>query len=66
MTSIKKEGDGHDRPVADRPRYTCREYREEMILLGLQKQLARPGLALEEKKVILGEIARVEKEMGLD
>lgn len=66
MTSIKKEGAKQARPGRDKLRYTCTEYREEMILLGLQKQLARPGLSLEEKKAILGEIARVEKEMGLD
>lgn len=46
-------------------RYTCNEYREEMILLGLQKRLADPDLTEAEKKVLLEEIARVEKRMGL-
>lgn len=46
--------------------YTCNDYREEMILLGLQKRLASPGLTPEEKKDLLEEIARVEKRMGID
>ncbi|MDD9302552.1 MAG: hypothetical protein HUK40_09505 [Desulfobacter sp.] len=49
-----------------KPAYTCNEYREEMILLSLQTQLARPGLTPEEKAKLLEQIARVEKEMGLD
>jgi hypothetical protein len=46
--------------------YTCREYREEMILLALQKKLAAPDLSLEEKQRILKEIAEVEARMGID
>lgn len=46
--------------------YTCNEYREEMILLGLQRRLASPDLSPEEKQAILKEISRVEKQMGLD
>ena len=45
--------------------YTCNDYREEMILLGLNKQLARPDLTAEEREHLLREIARVEKQMGL-
>ena len=48
------------------PNYTCNDYREEMILLGLQKQLAKPGLTPDEKARLLEEIAKVEKKMGLD
>ena len=48
------------------PLYTCTEYREEMILLGLQKRLAVPDLSVEEKELLLKEIARVEKQMGID
>ncbi len=47
------------------PKYTCLEYREEMILLGLQKRLATPGLSAEERDSLLKEIERVEKEMGI-
>lgn len=46
-------------------KYTCNEYREEMILLGLQKRLAKPDLTQEEKKELLKEIAEVEKQMGI-
>ena len=46
--------------------YTCNEYREEMILLGLQKRLSSNDLTPEERQSILKEIARVEKQMGLD
>ncbi len=46
--------------------YTCNEYREEMILLGLQRQLAAIDLSPERKEGLLKEIARVEVQMGLD
>ncbi len=46
--------------------YTCYEYREEMILLGLQRQLTSPDLTAQEREGLLKEIARVEKQMGLD
>lgn len=45
--------------------YTCNDYRAEMILLGLNKQLANPDLTPEERQTLKDEIARVEKEMGL-
>jgi len=46
--------------------YTCNEYREEMILPGLQRQLAAVDLSPERKEGLLKEIARVEAQMGLD
>ncbi|MBU1195492.1 MAG: hypothetical protein KKE62_19555 [Proteobacteria bacterium] len=46
--------------------YTCNEYREEMILLSLQKKLSSGGLTPEEKKALLREITEVEKQMGID
>lgn len=46
--------------------YTCNEYREEMILLGLQKKLSSEELTPEEKGSLLKEIATVEKQMGID
>ena len=46
-------------------RYTCNEYREEMILLGLQKRLSSPDLSDKERQALLKEIAKVEKQMGL-
>jgi len=49
----------------DKPRYTCSEYREEMILAALQRSLQRPDLSVEERKRIEQEITRLEKSMGL-
>ena len=47
-------------------KYTCNEYREEMILLGLQKRLASHTLTPEEKKDLLRQIAKIEKQMGIE
>lgn len=52
-------------PAHDRPRYTCSEYREEMILAALQRTLQRQDLSAEERKRIEREIAALEKRMGL-
>lgn len=46
-------------------KYTCNDYREEMILLGLQKRLNQPGLSDEERRKILREIEAIEKQMGM-
>jgi hypothetical protein len=43
--------------------YTCREYREEMILAGLKKRLAQTGLSERERSEIEKEIHRIEKVM---
>lgn len=45
--------------------YTCNEYREEMILLALQKKLQRENLGKAEREELLREIARLEKIVGL-
>ncbi|MBU0971068.1 MAG: hypothetical protein KKC20_10500 [Proteobacteria bacterium] len=72
MNSIDMEQDGDEIKIGmedaktDSRTYTCNDYREEMILLGLQRQLAAPDLAPEKKQEILKEIARVEARMGLD
>ncbi|MCG8619960.1 MAG: hypothetical protein MI802_27385 [Desulfobacterales bacterium] len=46
--------------------YTCNDYRAEMVLLGLQRQLARPDLTPEEKAELKARIVEAEKQMGLD
>ncbi len=46
-------------------KYTCNDYREEMILLGLQKRLNRPDLTEAERQEIIREIREVEKQMGM-
>lgn len=45
--------------------YTCTEYRQEMILLGLQRQLADPRLDPRERARIEEQIRKIEKEMGM-
>ncbi len=47
-------------------RYTCNEYRQEMILVGLRKQLGNPRLSKEEKDQLEKQIRQLEAEMELD
>jgi len=51
--------------MTEKSRYTCDEYREEMILISLKNRLTRPGLSDEEKQVLKVEIRKLESEMGL-
>lgn len=46
-------------------KYTCNEYREEMILAGLQRRLQREDLSDAERKTLEGEIEELERKMGL-
>ena len=46
--------------------YTCNEYRQEMILTGLRKQLNDPNLSELERKTLEEQVRRLEKEMGLE
>lgn len=46
-------------------KYTCNEYRAEMILLGLQKKLNQKNLTKEEKRRIKKEIKNLESAMGM-
>lgn len=45
-------------------RYTCNDYREEMVLLGLRQKLQRSDLTKEEKTKLMEEISRLEKAIG--
>ncbi len=47
-------------------KYTCNDYREEMVLLGLRKRLNNPDLTKEEKASLLKDIKEIEKRMGMD
>jgi hypothetical protein len=52
--------------MTDTPsRYTCHEYREEMLLLGLRCRLADDSLSAAEKEALQKEIAELEKQMGM-
>ena len=46
--------------------YTCTEYREEMLLLGLQRQLANPDLSDAERAKLIDRIRDLEVQMGMD
>ncbi len=47
-------------------KYTCNDYREEMILLGLKRRLALEKLDKDEKEEIIKKIRENEKAMGID
>jgi len=47
-------------------RYTCSEYREEMMLLGLQRKLESSELTEKERQEIIREIKKIEHSMGFD
>ena len=49
--------------MKDKPKYTCRDYREEMMLLGLKRRLARQDLSEEERRAIIEEIQKLESAM---
>ena len=45
--------------------YTCSDFRQEMILLGLRKQLNAECLSDKEQQEILDQIKKLEEKMGL-
>ena len=45
--------------------YTCNDYREEMIILGLRQKLQNKDLSEEERMKLNKEIDRLEKAIGL-
>ena len=47
-------------------KYTCLEYREEMLLLGLKRQLEDPDLSEADKQRLVEEIRELEQKMGMD
>lgn len=47
-------------------KYTCMEYREEMLLLGLKRQLERPGLPEAERRRLAERVRELEERMGMD
>ncbi len=45
-------------------KYTCNEYREEMILVSLRQRLLNESLSQEERQTLINQIDKIEKEMG--
>jgi hypothetical protein len=52
--------------MPDKLPYTCRQYRDEMILLGLRKRLSDPALTEDERQAIEKEILCLEAQMGME
>ena len=52
--------------MSEHQKPTCNDYRQEMILLGLQRRLAKEDLSETEKQAIKAEIEKLEKEIQLD
>ena len=46
--------------------YTCRDYREEMQLLGLKRRLQEKNLGPAERAAIAAEIEKLEKALKMD
>jgi hypothetical protein len=47
-------------------KYTCTEYRQEMILLSLKRQLEDPGLPEAQRMHVAEKIRQLEQQMGMD
>ncbi|MBR9984632.1 MAG: hypothetical protein KFF68_01865 [Desulfosarcina sp.] len=47
-------------------KYTCTEYRQEMILLGLKRRLADPMLPDAQRVHVAEKIRELERQMGMD
>ncbi len=47
-------------------KYTCSDYRQEMMLLSLKNRMNSQNLSEDEKHTLMQEIAEIEKQMGLD
>lgn len=47
-------------------KYTCNEYRQEMILMALKRRLATSVLTPGEEQELRAEIQRIQESMGMD
>jgi hypothetical protein len=52
--------------MPDKSPYTCRQYRDEMILLGLRKRLSDQALTEDERQALEKEILYLEAQMRMD
>ena len=51
--------------MADRPSYSCSDYRDEMTLLALRHRLNSAALSEKERSQIKEEIRKLEKRIGM-
>jgi hypothetical protein len=47
-------------------KYTCAQYREEMLLLSLERRLNEPGLSDEERDRLAADIGKLRRQMDMD
>ncbi|MBW1720888.1 MAG: hypothetical protein JRJ78_02365 [Deltaproteobacteria bacterium] len=47
-------------------RYTCQDYRQEMLLAGLKNRIHNEDLSPEERETLEEEIRKLESDMGMD
>jgi len=52
--------------MSNKPEYNCRQYREEMVLLGLRKRLSDQALTEDERQALEKEILCLEAQMGME
>jgi hypothetical protein len=52
--------------MTNQNKYTCNEYRQEMILLSLRLRLNKPEVTEAEKEVIRNEIKNIEATMQMN
>jgi hypothetical protein len=52
--------------MSNQNKYTCNEYRQEMILLSLRLRLNKPEVTEAEKEVIRNEIKNIEATMQMN
>jgi mannitol-1-phosphate/altronate dehydrogenase len=51
--------------ILDVQQYTCKDYRQEMILLNLRRRLNNPEIDDQERQRVEEAIRKLEKEMGI-
>ena len=56
----------HTEMETKKNKYTCSEYRAEMILLGLTRRLNQEDLPPGEKQALIEEIDKLKSAMGMD
>ncbi|MFP4159198.1 MAG: hypothetical protein ACLFQ9_05535 [Desulfobacterales bacterium] len=54
-----------DTTRAEKQKYTCSDYRAEMILVSLQRRLEQNDLSDSERQSLEAEIKRLKQEMGM-
>ena len=52
--------------MSNQNKYTCNEYRQEMILLSLRLRLNKPDVTEAEKEMIRSEIKKIETAMQMN